>query len=103
MSGSAIAGERVGAIFGQTIERMEFFGYGIYEGDKIPDPRLNVMFLGAPVEHPNPSILLDSGERVYGCECWWGEEEAIKKKVASHTGELVMVTPTEVRLKYNRD
>lgn len=29
----------------------------------------------------NPRILLDSGSYVYGCECWWGAEEAVKDKI----------------------
>ncbi len=26
----------------------------------------------------NPKILLDSGDVVWGCECWWGPEAEVK-------------------------
>jgi len=59
----SIPGVKVGVL---SPDMRTLLGYGIYEGD---------------FEHPvlkrlNPRMLLDSGERVWGCECWWGAEVA---------------------------
>lgn len=35
---------------------------------------------------PNPRLGLDNGHIVYGCECWWGGEEAIRRHLAGKTG-----------------
>lgn len=32
------------------------------------------------VGFPNPTIKLDNGEIVFGCECWWGPVERCKEK-----------------------
>ena len=29
----------------------------------------------------NPRITLDDGRVVWGCQCWWGPEEAIRKRI----------------------
>jgi hypothetical protein len=59
---------------------MYLFGFGVYDGDKIPPPELGVRFFGMTMDHPNPQITLDNGKLVFGCECWWGSEEEIKKQ-----------------------
>lgn len=72
------AGDRVGAILSQNAKECEFLGYGVYEGDH-------------PVEiipgfsSDNPRIKLDSGEIVWGCECWWGSEENFKQQLERFT------------------
>jgi hypothetical protein len=98
---SCQVGDRAGAIFRAGDGKIELFGYGIYQGEQIPDLELNVMFMGGPMEHENPCILLDSGEKVYGCECWWAPEEQIKARVAQYT-EVTIVSPAEERRKHNR-
>jgi hypothetical protein len=76
-------GDRVGAYkcFGED-ETFYLFGYGVYEGMHVPhrsydctEPDQNE---DVPRE-PNPRIRLDSGQIVYGCECWWGPEDKMKK------------------------
>ena len=75
----AKAGARVGAIRDATDSKVNMFGYGVYDGDiKHPD-------LG----FPNPRITLDDGRIVWGCECWWGPEEKIKKIIGDRTVEIV--------------
>ena len=37
----------------------------------------------------NPCIELDSGEIVWGCECWWGPEEDFKKSIGDKPVEVV--------------
>lgn len=68
-------GSRVGAILGTDADKpktLNFFGYGVYDGD-LPN--------GPMGQFPNPRITLDSGEVVWGCECWWGAEERIKQEL----------------------
>jgi len=80
-------GERVGAISSADEKGCRFFGYGIYEGDFVPPKTIG---LSGRAGIPNPRIKLDNGKTVYGCECWWGGEEAIKKKIAAYP-KVVMV------------
>ena len=76
-------GERVGAILGSNENgSIEFLGYGIYEGDFIPLEAVGWM-AGELRKHDNtnPRIRLDGGKVVYGCECWWGSEHTVKKRL----------------------
>lgn len=68
------AGDRVGAISHSKDDVLYLFGYGVYEGDFVPDPSLGVRIFGDLLRVNNPQIRLDSGKLVYGCECWWGAE-----------------------------
>ena len=106
-------GMRVGAIMGAKGGVVEFFGYGVYEGDypygdeacgwvrnMIKEAERMVEEEG--VESPfdirnNPRIRLDSGKVVWGCECWWGPEKAVRKKMEGL--EIVEVDIDEVRAK----
>ena len=75
-------GDRVGAICGSTKKGIEFFGYGVYQGQEVP-PK-GIEFMGIDMsEHkmPNPKILLDNGDIVWGCQCWWGSEEEVRKRL----------------------
>jgi len=77
-------GERVGAILSANENSVQLFGYGIYEGDKIPEK--------GPLAEAglaNPCILLDNGKRVYGYECWWGPEEKVKQIIGNRRIEIV--------------
>ncbi len=65
-------GDRVGALCDTNSEKTRIYGYGVYEGD-FPCPNLG--------DIPNPRIKLDSGQVVWGCECWWGAEDKIKRVV----------------------
>lgn len=70
-------GTRVGAFRSKNPHKIELFGYGIYAG-KVDHPTLRVR---------TPLIKLDDGRDVYGCECWWDTEDAIK---AAETGRVVV-------------
>lgn len=78
-------GERVGAILKADKEQVWFLGFGVYEGWKLPPPELGVTFMGFPAEHESPQIRLDSGDLVFGCECWWGGEAAVGKQLDGKT------------------
>ena len=77
-------GERAGAIQSFEDGSLRIFGYGTFEGEVVPEEGLGGMleFIRSN-GMTNPRILLDSGERVYGAECWWGPEEDIKKYEAT--------------------
>lgn len=79
-------GDRVGAISHTEGKIIYLFGYGIYEGNKVPeDSRVGMLGISfKDIGKNNPCIKLDNGKIVWGCECWWGSEEDIKKQVAKH-------------------
>ncbi len=82
-------GDRVGCILRSSKEAMvvEFLGYGVYEGmcevNDSPVGQMADMVRESADTYGeailNPRILLDSGEHVYGLECWWGTEEQIRE------------------------
>lgn len=75
-------GNRVGAILGSENKKVEFLGYGTYEGEEIPVDAIGLFGrLCKDAGRPNPKIRLDNGEIVWGCECWWGGEKAVKKQL----------------------
>lgn len=64
-------GARVGAIRAMTEHVVELFGYGVFEGN-LEHPEFGF---------PNPRLKLDDGRTVWGAECWWGGEEAVKQRI----------------------
>jgi hypothetical protein len=89
-------GDRVGAILSATDTEVQFIGYGVYEGDYEVEAGVGGMGeLLREAQIPNPRIKLDSGETVYGCECWWGSEERVKKQLEGK--KVIMVSPSEFR------
>lgn len=89
-------GERVGAVMSVNDTEVSLFGYGVYDGDHPP-----IGCAGFIAERviatgiTNPRITLDSGEVVWGCECWWGPEDNVKKMIG--TRNVTMVIPSEMR------
>ena len=61
---------------------VNIYGYGTYVGDE-PCPYF--------YDIPNPKIVLDSGEVVWGCECWWGDIEKMEEKFFSPERKLNVV------------
>jgi hypothetical protein len=94
----AAIGERVGAVMNADNQVVRLFGFGVYEGYVTPDAALGVQFMGGPIEYENPCILLDSGQRVFGCECWWGGEQAVRDMIGHRAIELIDITAE--RAKY---
>jgi len=69
-------GTRVTAILSAGRGIVKSFGDGVYAGDfKLPDDASGFNF-----GQDNPRIDLDNGKTVWGCECWWGPTEEIKKR-----------------------
>lgn len=110
-------GDRVGCILsgerdGKTVN---FLGYGVYEGDFISpigpfgmsweefdeiarkdDPNYT-----ADKRAKNPRIKLDNGNIVWGQECWWGDEEKIKKMLDGKTVVIVDIDGKPLILSQN--
>jgi len=93
-------GQRVGAILSANDDTVEFLGYGVYKGDYPPKEAVGFMAKAlTKAKVPNPQIKLDSGGVVYGCECWWGPEEEIKKEIEKYK-KIKKVNIDEVRKSY---
>ncbi len=74
------------------------FGSGIYLGELVPDyegERGTWADSLKKIGLENPTIKLDSGEIVYGCECWWGSEEKMKKMTEGK--EIITVSVKDLK------
>lgn len=63
---------RVIAIRNSDEDSVYIYGYGEYVGEE-PCPKL--------FNCKNPKIVLDNGNIIWGCECWWGEATKVEKEV----------------------
>lgn len=63
---------RVGAMIDSKDNVIRFLGYGTLLGFEIPPKEFNDDVVFADI--PNPKILLDNGDIVWGFECWWMDE-----------------------------
>ena len=90
-------GARVGALLSANNTEVHLLGFGVYDGEQ--EPPFGPM--GAPKEDyeavlkemkdagqvpadyiwKNPRITLDNGRVVWGCQCWWGPEESIRRRI----------------------
>jgi hypothetical protein len=79
-------GTRVGAILSAKGDTIHLFGYGVYVGDEIPPDEGGSSMTTMLHEDgmTNPKIVLDGGDVVWGCECWWGPEAEIQREVSKH-------------------
>lgn len=108
MGGHAI-GARVGAILGadQDTKVLKFLGFGTYAGDFVPREAVGFMADGLiEYEIPNPRIDLDDGHVVYGCECWWGSETAIRQQLDGYREKgwaIVETSIAAVREEFRKD
>jgi len=76
-------GKRVGAMLSadKATRQVNLLGYGVYVDDEVPPPDINPAL---NVGIPNPKIVLDNGEVVWGMECWWGSENWFRELMASY-------------------
>lgn len=102
---SSPIGSRVGVIFGgdSGTKVLRVLGYGVRAPDEVPNADAGGWMADAlrEAQVPNPCMVLDNGDRVYGCECWWGSEPAVNGQIASHendgyTVELVRIADMRV-------
>lgn len=90
-------GDDVGCCISMTPEEALFLGYGTYVGDEVP-PDLggrSLTSMLAAQGQKNPKILLETGDVVWGCECWWGPKAAIDAQLQGK--EVKRVTIAEFR------
>jgi hypothetical protein len=87
--GSYLEGARVFVAKDMDSDVVYSYGYGTYLGEEVPPASVTVD--GKPLEKPNPKIRLDSGEVIWGCQCFWVAAEA--KDDAVGTRKLVEVLP----------
>ena len=81
-----LIGNRVIVIAGSDLSTVWLVGYGTYVGDDVPpfyvDEKKHIKKV------KTSKIELDSGQLVWGCECWWKLEQMsdriIKKKKIVH-------------------
>jgi hypothetical protein len=81
-------GDRVGAISHTNLisKTAYIFGYGVYDGDFVPETAGGWMGLALRHESTsNPRVTLDNGKVVWGCECWWGPETEIRARLEGFT------------------
>lgn len=98
-------GDRVGAILkSDDTGTIWLLGYGNYLGEQVPDPELGVSSwvmeaFGIDRMDPEPCIRLDSGQLVYGCECWWSTEQDIQDLLGMYKKVELADVDTERRAK----
>lgn len=92
-------GDRVGAILSSSEDpkEVQFLGYGTYVGERVPLEAVGWMAEVLREEAiENPCIVLDDGSVVYGCECWWTSETAMKKRLASHAADGYRIVACDI-------
>ena len=92
-------GARVGCFLSVVGNRGLFLGYGTYVGDEVPPNEGTASLTGylSGLRRMNPKIVLDSGDVVWGCECWWGPEDETKAEMAKMV-QVIPITIAEARL-----
>jgi len=94
----AKAGKRVYAIRDAEVGKVFLYGFGVYEGEEIPDKEAQGLAAALrEANNTNPKIRLDNGKIVWGCECWWGAEDQFKLKFGE--SKIVEVDITAERMK----
>lgn len=93
-------GDRIMAISHADKNRTVYvYGHGVYEGHfpyedttstepfETDDAReaYAKRLLDEDLPMLNPRLRLDDGKAVWGCECWWGDEEAVVQKYEGWT------------------
>ena len=101
-------GCRVGAVRNANAETVFLFGFGVYDGDfeppfgpmgmtkeeyqaEIEEWRREGNLPGDFRPWQNPRITLDSGEVVWGAQCWWGTEAGVLEMIGGRRVEVVPV------------
>lgn len=96
------AGIRVGAMRSADKEKVYMFGWGVYEGDFVPDEAAGFgAEMAREAGRTNPRIRLDDGTVVYGCECWWGPVADVEASIQGR--EVVTVSIEEARAMWHAE
>lgn len=92
------AGTRVGAMISANEKEVFLLGYGTYDGREVPPEDIVGPFGIQMPRGENPKITLDDGTVVWGCECWWGPEEAVKSRIEAWEKNGAQVSKADIRL-----
>jgi hypothetical protein len=106
-------GDRVYAVLSATAAEVSLLGFGVYVGDEVPPAPMGITRAvfgvatweefdrvvaedtdcqpNAAARPTNPKILLDTGEVVWGAECWWGPEAAYAKFRGGRTEKRCLI------------
>ena len=86
-------GSRVGAILSGDAVNIYFLGYGIYLSDVLLPEDVKGFWakLCRAGKHKNPKIQLDNGKVVWGCQCWWGDEEKVRTMLKDDKRKVIKV------------
>lgn len=99
-----LVGSRVIAILGADPDTMvlRMLGEGVYVGNESPTSAAGWL-AEAAVQHglSNPKIVLDNGDTVWGCECWWGDVEGGRRTIEDYRSRGWTIT--EVRIEDARN
>lgn len=78
---NAAVGERVGVIIGSEKKLVRVAGFGVRLPDCVPGPEAAGFMADIlrEMDRPNPCLLLDSGEKAWGCEVWWASEVRVRE------------------------
>lgn len=106
-------GDRVVAMSHSEGNKIFLYGKGVYEGDFAYEDVTSTEPVVAGTERfrdhfqrlmageiqawLNPRIRLDSGQIVWGCECWWQSEAMFDRMVEKTNPEIVAVDIDEVK------
>ena len=92
-------GIRVGAMRSADKENVYLYGWGVYEGDFVPEEAAGIMAqIARDSGRTNPRIRLDDGSVIYGCECWWGP--AVEVEASIQGREIKMVSIADERAEH---
>ena len=93
-------GDRIGVILHAENDTIYIYGYGEYKGESVPSVQAKGIIASILRDSniENPQILLDTGETIWGCECWWGPEEKVKVQLKNYKN-VVTVSLSEERTK----
>lgn len=94
---TAEPGTRVLCVLSMTLNEAYVLGEGVYQGEEVPPPGIgaNMDLDLHRMGQANPKILLDSGEVVWGCECWWAPIEEMKERIGNR--KCIPTTIQELR------
>lgn len=102
-------GDRVGVMIGgdSKTKVVRFVGYGVYEGDFVPDETARgLAALAYEAQRTNPRLVLDDGQIAWGGETWWGDEAKMRAQIELYRAagyEIRMVTMADVRKEQDDD
>lgn len=89
-------GLRIGAILKGDKTSVHLIGFGVYQGDEVPPKDTGGMgSMLHEVGCSNPKLIMDDGQVTWGCECWWGPEEQVRKRIEGL--EIIPVNISEER------